>query len=87
MNTDVQSIEDQEMSTKQTQLVMTNRQDINLQLAQNIIDWYFSKYALNWSTFLEAKRIALITNDTSFVSKALRIYSGYSLTEAESRCF
>lgn len=85
MNTDPQSLITREKSTKQTQSAKMNREDINLRFAQNIIDWYFSKFELDWQTFLESKRIALITN-TSFAPKVIQIQSDYSITEVENRC-
>ena len=78
MSTDLLSTGDLEMSLEQTQSAMANREDINLRFAQNIIDWYFSKFGLDWETFLESKRIALITN-TSFAPN-------YSVTEDGNRC-
>ncbi len=77
MRTDLESTENKEMSVEQTESAMTNREDINLRFAQNIIDWYFSKFGLDWETFLESKRIALITN-TSFTPN-------YSVTQAGNR--
>lgn len=85
MNTDPQSLETREMSTKQAQSARMNREDINLRFAQNIIDWYFSKFELDWQTFLESKRIALITN-TSFTPNVIHFRKNYSATEAENRC-
>jgi|Laugresp1bdmlbsn_1035097.scaffolds.fasta_scaffold176420_1 hypothetical protein len=85
MHTDMLSTENREMSAEQTQSAMRNREDINLRFAQNIIDWYFSKFGLDWQTFLESKKIALITN-TSFAPRVIQFRSDYSVTEAESRC-
>ena len=85
MNTDIQTKGNLEMSIEQIQSEMKNREDINLRFAQNIIDWYFAKFGLDWQTFLESKRIALITN-TSFAPKVLQFRSNYSVTEAENRC-
>lgn len=86
MNTKTPSTGVRRMSMEQTQYAITNRQDINDRFAEKIIDWYFSKYSLNWETFLEAKRIAQITNNTSFVSKAFQFRMKNSATEAEIRC-
>jgi hypothetical protein len=86
MNTSIRSSRKQKKAIEQTQFVMKNRKDINLRFAQKIIEWYFSRYALNWRTFLEAKRIAQITNNTSFVSKVFQFRTNYALNEAENRC-
>lgn len=85
MNTDPKSLETREMSTKQAQSARMNREDINLRFAQNIIDWYFSKFELDWQTFLESKRIALITN-TSLAPKVIHFRSDDSITEVGNRC-
>jgi hypothetical protein len=86
MNTKLQSAERSEISIEKTQFVITNHRDINLRFAQKIIDWYFYRNSLNWETFLEAKRIAQVTNDTSFISKVFQVRPDYSLTAVESRC-
>lgn len=85
MNTDLQFVSTLEKFEKLSQGAKTNREDINLRFAQNIIDWYFSKFELDWQTFLESKRIALITN-TSFAPKEMPLHSNYSITEVGNRC-
>lgn len=85
MNTDKKSKANQEKLIELNQRTMKNREEINLRFAQNIIDWYFSKFELDWQTFLESKRIALITN-TSFTPNVINFRKNYSATEAENRC-
>lgn len=85
MNTDKKSKANQEKLIELNQRTMKNREEINLRFAQNIIDWYFSKFELDWQTFLESKRIALITN-TSFTPNVIHFRKNYSATEAENRC-
>lgn len=86
MSTEMPSTNARGMSMEQTQYAITNRQDINDRFAEKLIDWYFSKYSLNWETFLEAKRIAQITNNTSFVSKAFQFRMKKPTTEAGTHC-
>jgi hypothetical protein len=60
------------MTMEQTQSIITHQRKINDQFAQRIIDWYFSESTLNWETFLDAKKIALITKNPSFTSEAFQ---------------
>ena len=57
----------------QDQVLNQDQGEINNQFAQRIIEWYYSKYALNWETFLEAKKIELITNNKSFASSVFQL--------------
>jgi GH35 family endo-1,4-beta-xylanase len=83
MNTESKSSNSQEISIEQAQYVINNRHEINNQFAKNIIKWYFSRYALDWKSFLEAKKIVQITKETPL---PLQFRISDVITVAESYC-
>lgn len=83
MNTELKSSNSQEISIEQAQYVINNRHEINNQFAKNLIKWYFSRYALDWKSFLEAKKIVQITNETP---TPLQFRISDVITVAESYC-
>lgn len=83
MNTESKPSNSQEISIEQAQYVINNRHEINNQFAKNIIKWYFSRYALDWKSFLEAKKIVQITNETPL---PLQFRISDVITVAESYC-
>lgn len=83
MSTESKSSNSQEISLEQAQYVINNRHEINNQFAKNIIKWYFSRYTLDWKSFLEAKKIVQITSETPI---PLQFQISDVVTVAESYC-